>query len=269
MLAASHQSIISRPQSTIGIGKTDLLTQRFSCIAMTLLSNPWQERFYFECKIKREEGERPLVLIQPLGGAVEIGDLNALHQVAGSFNFDSLESQKHNDLRVYLSPDSVSPVSAYCRKKYTELATQDIVRELVEELQEMGGIFVQQKAFAVQSTTTRFHCDQSVGGYRAPKHGEASSRVFFLHHGIIVDPQVSESLNKISFSASGHDVRSFLTAVSNHPVLGDRLRHQKKANFFVTLSPEDLAHIIIHGAKGMRYRGFQLSEPLRWMLDKE
>jgi hypothetical protein len=152
----------------------------------------------FECKatVEIKEGkERAVVQLQPIGGASLLKDPQKLLQNLGRFNFDSEESKRDQDFRIFVA--DWNKVAKFCHKHFLEPGNAvlecDPRREIEEELEEtLGGkVSPDQYNLSWLGINTQ---EEALASARMGQNQAKTKRIFNLFEAKICDPALESRI---------------------------------------------------------------------------
>lgn len=197
-----------------GIGATPDLSLRVSIAALVRVvcsSDLDRDLLVLERKATYFEREqRPVVKVQPFGGAVRINDPARLYTVAGAFHFDSEHSRREQDFRIFIRPAAWDDVKACCLEQFQ--ASDEAVfetspeRELAEELQDSLGVKIDPDRYGCHPFRTVVENDPSP---TANIHAETrpTVRIYRVFEAQVVDPALWQQIKLNSDRFSDQDLQ--------------------------------------------------------------
>jgi hypothetical protein len=142
-------------------------------------------------------GEHIEVKAKPLGGGIQILDLEAMRAAAGDFRFDSHRSRAESDLRIYIPPEKKEVFVNFCLDQFRG-SQPDILdtlpeRELVEELHDSLGIRVSMDQFDVQWLKAVVE-DAPLPSSSPRARDVLTYHIYTIYQVSVVDPRLAQAL---------------------------------------------------------------------------
>jgi len=147
---------------------------------------------------------------QPFGGALRIQDLRPLQNIIGIFHFDSEESHKEQDFRIFIRPADWEVVRKFCLEHLGQpndpVLESDPTRELTEEFADTLGIRLERDQYICHAVGTIME-DQPSATENIHARGYPTARIYRIFEAHIVDPSLIFAMIKHSEGCSDQDLR--------------------------------------------------------------
>jgi hypothetical protein len=229
--------------SEIGVGATDELSLRVSVATLVrvLFEHPKDGTTVLALErkatvLENENGQFIQVKSQPFGGAMRLLAPGALRRRIGDFHFDSDESYKEQDFRIFIRPADWKAVEEfsleYLKQPNESILESDPTRELTEEFDDTLGIRLHRDQLSYQPVGILVEDHPSPTG-NIHANGYPTARIYRIFKARILDTSLASALIKNSESCSDHHLRELALQNLRNGGLG-------KANAILALSYREI-----------------------------
>jgi len=195
-----------------GIGATDGLSLRVSVATLVrvLFENPENGELMLALERKATLYETKVeVQSQPLGGAIRILDINAIHNLIEDFHFDSERSLSEQDFRIFIQPADWPAVREFCIQHLSIvddlILETDPVRELTEEFGDALKINLKPEQYTYKPLGTVIE-NEAIPTNNIHAKGVPTVRIYRIFEVTILDATLIDLILKNSGNVSNEEL---------------------------------------------------------------